>query len=98
MDKRLRALALLAALVFAAALLCSASFMSFSAGHSCRHDRCQICSLAALCQSVVKVLAQIAVLALLGAPAVRSGSLRPLLRLPRQLLPTLISNKVKLSN
>lgn len=60
MDRKLRLLVLLAAVLFAAALLCSAFLMAFAAGHSCHHENCQICTIVSVCQSVVKALAGIA--------------------------------------
>lgn len=98
MDRKLRLLVLLAAVLFAAALLCSAFLMAFAAGHSCHHENCQICTIVSVCQSVVKALAGIAPAALRGQIALCLGTVCLGALLPRPVLPTPVSNKVKLSN
>lgn len=98
MDRKLRLLVLLAAVLFAAALLCSAFLMAFTAGHSCHHENCQICTIVSVCQSVVKALAGIAPAALWGQIALCLGTVCLGALLPRPVLPTPVSNKVKLSN
>ena len=98
MDRKLRRVVLLAVVLFAAALLCSAFLMAFAAGHSCHHENCQVCAIVSVCQSVVKALSGIAPAALWGQIALFLGivCLGALLRPP--VLPTPVSNKVKLSN
>lgn len=98
MDRKLRRLILLAAVVFAAALICSAFLMAFAAGHSCHHENCQICAIVSVCQSVVKALSAVAVLALWGQVTFCLGVVCLSAPLPLPLLPTPVSNKVKLSN
>lgn len=98
MDRKLRLLVLLAAVLFAAALLCSAFLMAFAAGHSCHHENCHICTIVSVCQSVVKALAGIAPAALWGQIALCLGTVCLGALLPRPILPTPVSNKVKLSN
>lgn len=98
MDRTLRRLILLAAVVFTAALICSACFMAFAAGHSCHRENCQICAIVAVCRSVVKALSLVAVLVLWGQMAVCLAVICLHASLPLPLLPTPVSNKVKLSN
>ena len=98
MRQSMRRFALLVAVLFAAALICSAFLMGFAAGHSCHHENCQICAVVSLCRFVIKALAAVTALALWGQTALCLGAvcLREFARLP--LLPTPVSTKVKLSN
>ncbi len=98
MDRKLRRLILLVAVAFAAALICSAFLMAFAAGHRCHHENCQICAIAGVCQSVVKSLGKAAALAHWGLMAVCLGAVCLSAALPFPLLPTPVSDKVKLSN
>lgn len=98
MDRKLRRLVLLVAVLFAATLLCSAFMMAFAAGHSCHHKECQICAIVSVCQSVVKTLAGITALILWGQATVCLGTVFQGSLLPLTALPTPVSNKVKLSN
>ena len=98
MDRKPRRLILLAALVFAAALICSAFFMAFSAVHSCRHENCQICAIVSVCQSVLKALSGITALQLWCPMALCLGLVCCYATVPLPHLPTPVSSKVKLSN
>ena len=98
MDRKLRLLVLLVAVLFAAALLCSAFLMAFAAGHSCHQENCQICAIVSVCRSVVKALSGIALLSLWGQMAVCLGVVCLGASLALPVLPTPVSDKVKLSN
>lgn len=98
MDRKLRQLVLLVAVLFAAALLCSAFLMASAAGHSCHHENCQICAIVSVCRSVVKALSGIALLSLWGQMAVCLGMVFLDAQPALPVLPTPVSSKVKLSN
>ena len=89
---------LLMAVVVCIAMLSSVLFMGFSAGHDCAHEDCAICYHISICMNMLRSFALvISILAIVMAA--RSVVLcADFGELPHFAQPTLISNKVKLSN
>ena len=98
MPAKMRKIVILMAVLVCFSLLFSCFFMAHEAGHICCQERCAICCLVRFYQSLLKtVCTALVVLGLILAPASALwflGEEAPALRL----CPTLVANKVKLSN
>ena len=98
MPAKLRGIVILMAMLVCFALLFSCFFMAYEAGHICCRDRCAICCLLSICQNLIKTIC--CVLIVLGVILAAFCALWFLgERVPALLVcPTLVVNKVKLSN
>ena len=98
MTAKLRGIVILMALLVCFALLFSCFFMAYEAGHICCRDRCAICCLLSIYQNLIKTIC--CVLIVLGVILAAFCALWFLgERVPALLVcPTLVVNKVKLSN
>lgn len=98
MSTRLRGIMILMAMLVCFALLFSCFFMAYEAGHICCRDRCAICCLISFYQNLIKTIC--CVLIVLGVVLAAFCTLWFLVEVVPALLvcPTLVVNKVKLSN
>ena len=98
MSTRLRGIMILMAMLVCFALLFSCFFTAYESGHNCCQERCAICCLVSFYQSLLKTVCT--VLIVLGVVMAAFcvlwslGEEMPVLRI----CPTLVVNKVKLSN
>ena len=98
MSVKLRGIVILMAALVCFALLFSCFFMAYESGHNCCQERCAICCLVSFYRSLIKTVCT--VLIVLGVVMAVFCSLWflgeeiPVLRI----CPTLVVNKVKLSN
>lgn len=98
MKSTMKKFVLLMAVLVCVAMLSSVLFMGFSAGHDCTHEDCAICYHISVCMNMLKSFALV-ILILAIVMAARSVALCAAFEAqPYFAQPTLISNKVKLSN
>ena len=98
MKSTMKKLVLLMAVVVCIAMLSSVLFIGFSACHDCTHEDCAICYHISICMNMLKSFALvISILAIVMAArsVVQCADFGELLHFAQ---PTLISDKVKLSN
>ena len=94
MKSTMRKFVLLMAVLVFIAMLSSVLFMASATGHDCTHEDCAICYQLSVCMHMLKSFALVIVL-LAARSALHCAVFEGL---PRFVQPTLVSNKVKLSN
>ena len=98
MTAKLRGIVILMAVLVCFALLFSCFFMAYESGHICCNDRCAICCLVSFYQNLIKTICTLLIVLGVVMAAFCAlwflGEEIPVLRV----CPTLVANKVKLSN
>lgn len=98
MKRTMKRIVMLMAVVVCIAMLSSILFMGASADHDCTHEDCAICYQISVCMNMLKSFALV-ILIFAIVMAARNAVLCVYFEvLPRFAQPTLITDKVKLSN
>ena len=98
MKSTMRKYVLMMAVLVFIAMLSSVLFMASATGHDCTHEDCAICYQLSVCMHMLKSFALVIVLLAIVMAARSALHCAVFEGLPRFVQPTLVSNKVKLSN